>query len=116
MTDIIGALVMMLVLVALLIGHELWKINRSLKRVARGTEALTRMVAYYWLATPEQRADHAREYQASLDRIRDFLESDAGHEVAQIISGQPRRTKPVSRWQQIMRWWRPKGTGDHERP
>lgn len=74
------------------LGQELWKINRTLKRIAAGTQTLARIVAYYWLATPEQRANHAQEYQASLDQIRDFFESDAGHEVAQIIMGQPTKS------------------------
>jgi hypothetical protein len=39
MTDIIGALVIVLVIAAFWIGHELSKINRSLKRIGRGTEA-----------------------------------------------------------------------------
>ncbi len=74
------------------LGQELWKMNRTLKRIAAGTQTLARIVAYYWLATPEQRENHAQEYQASLDRIRDFFESDAGHEVAQIIMGQPTKS------------------------
>jgi hypothetical protein len=75
------------------LGQELWKINRTLRRIAAGTQTLARIVAYYWLATPEQRANHAQEYQASLDQIRDFFESDAGHEVGQIIMGQPTKSK-----------------------
>ncbi len=103
MTDIASVALVVLVMGCWL-GQELWRINRTLRRIARGTEALTRIVAYYWLATPEQRAEHAREYQASLDQIKDFLESDAGHEIAQIIMGQPKKT-PTSRWGWVARWW-----------
>src|SRR5690348_8556186 len=81
-----------LILIGCGLAYELRRISKALRRIASRTEQLTRVVAYACLATPGQRAEHLRDYQASLELVKDFFESDVGRDVERIIMGKPEGT------------------------